>query len=69
MKNDEQCIPLLNLLVQEIPEHHKATLKFVMAHLCRMCQMEFRRGNKNPPTVLIQAMCHVFLRPPWERIM
>ncbi|XP_017772624.1 PREDICTED: phosphatidylinositol 3-kinase regulatory subunit alpha isoform X2 [Nicrophorus vespilloides] len=69
IRNDEQCATMLNSYVQEIPESHRSTLQFVMAHLCRMCQMEHTRGNKNPPTVLVQVMCHIFLRPPWERII
>nr|CAI5831801.1 unnamed protein product [Callosobruchus analis] len=40
-----------------------------MGHLCRICQLEYARGNKSPPTVLVQVMCHIFLRPPWERII
>lgn len=69
MKSNEQCKSMLAQLIQDIPEHHRSTLKFVMAHLCRMCSMEHARGNKNPPTVLTQVMCHILLRPPWERIM
>lgn len=68
-KNDEECTSILKQLIKELPEHHRSTLRFVMAHLCRICQMEFSRGNKNPPTVLIQVMCHIFLRPQWDRIM
>ncbi|XP_050314474.1 phosphatidylinositol 3-kinase regulatory subunit alpha isoform X1 [Anthonomus grandis grandis] len=68
-KNDEECASILKQLVKELPEHHAITLHFVMAHLCRLCQMEFARGNKNPPTVLIQVMCHIYLRPPWDRII
>lgn len=69
MKSNEQCRSMLAQLIQEIPEHHRSTLKFVMAHLCRICSMEYARGNKNPPTVLTQVMCHILLRPPWDRIM
>ncbi|CAH0562412.1 unnamed protein product [Brassicogethes aeneus] len=68
-KNDEACSSILRQLVEELPEHHKTTLRFIMSHLCRMCQMEYARGNKSPPTVLIQVMCHIFLRPPWEHII
>ncbi|XP_025835564.1 phosphatidylinositol 3-kinase regulatory subunit gamma-like, partial [Agrilus planipennis] len=68
-RNDEQCSSLLNHLAQNIPEHHRTTLHFLMAHFCRICQMEYARGNKNPPTQLIQVMCHILLRPPWERII
>ncbi|KAJ8950354.1 hypothetical protein NQ314_007889 [Rhamnusium bicolor] len=68
-RNDEECTSTLRQLVQELPEHHKYALHFIMGHLCRICQMEHARGNKSPPTVLIQVMCHIFLRPPWERII
>ncbi|XP_030748688.1 phosphatidylinositol 3-kinase regulatory subunit alpha isoform X1 [Sitophilus oryzae] len=68
-KNDEECTSILKQLVDELPDHHRSTLQFVMVHLCRICQMEFARGNKSPPTVLIQVMCHILLRPPWERII
>ncbi|CAH1121068.1 unnamed protein product [Ceutorhynchus assimilis] len=68
-KSDEECTAVLKQLIKELPEHHKSCLSFVMAHLLRICQMEFDRGNKNPPTVLIQVMCHIILRPPWDRII
>jgi hypothetical protein len=68
-KTDEACANTLSRYVEDLPENHRSTLKYVMAHLCRMCQMEYSRGNHSPPTVLIQALCHIFLRPPWERIM
>ncbi|XP_019865910.2 phosphatidylinositol 3-kinase regulatory subunit alpha isoform X2 [Aethina tumida] len=68
-KGNEECTSILKQLIDDLPEHHKSTLKFIMIHLCRMCQMEFARGNKSPPTVLIQVMCHIFLRPPWEHII
>nr|CAD7401919.1 unnamed protein product [Timema cristinae] len=69
IRNDEQCAICLCHLVQELPEHHRSTLHFMMAHLCRMCQMQHARGIKEPPSVLVQVLCHVFLRPPWERII
>ncbi|XP_065166487.1 phosphatidylinositol 3-kinase regulatory subunit gamma isoform X3 [Atheta coriaria] len=66
---DSHCISQLNALVQEIPTPHRSTLQFVMSHLCRMCQMEHARGNKSLPNVLVQVMCHLLLRPPWEHII
>lgn len=60
---------MLTHCVKQLPDHHRYTLTFIMDHLCRICQMEHARGNHSPPTILIQAMCHIFLRPPWERIM
>ncbi|KAJ8941429.1 hypothetical protein NQ318_016061 [Aromia moschata] len=68
-RSDEECTSILRQLVEELPDHHKSTLRFIMGHLCRICQMEYARGNKSPPTVLVQVMCHIFLRPPWERII
>ncbi|XP_075219878.1 phosphatidylinositol 3-kinase regulatory subunit alpha isoform X2 [Lycorma delicatula] len=67
--NDEQCGACLKHLVQELPEHHRTTLAYLMSHVCRLCQMQFTRGNKEAPTILIQVLCHIFLRPPWERII
>nr|XP_023018059.1 phosphatidylinositol 3-kinase regulatory subunit alpha-like isoform X1 [Leptinotarsa decemlineata] len=68
-RNDEECTSILRQLVEELPDHHKSTLRFIMGHLCRICQLEYARGNKSPPTVLVQVMCHIFLRPPWERVI
>ncbi|XP_022189203.2 phosphatidylinositol 3-kinase regulatory subunit alpha isoform X2 [Nilaparvata lugens] len=67
--DDEQCSVCLMQLVQELPEQHKSTLTYLMAHLCRICQMQYSRGIKEAPTILIQVLCHIFLRPPWERII
>ncbi|XP_047101882.1 phosphatidylinositol 3-kinase regulatory subunit alpha [Schistocerca piceifrons] len=69
IRSDEQCAATLCHLAAELPEHHKATLNFLMAHFCRLCQMQHARGFREPPTVLIQVLCHIFLRPPWERII
>ncbi|XP_020283755.1 phosphatidylinositol 3-kinase regulatory subunit alpha isoform X3 [Pseudomyrmex gracilis] len=69
MKNNEQCATCLNQLVSELPEHHRSTLRYLMAHFCRICQMQHGRGYSEPPTILVQALCHVILRPPWERII
>ncbi|XP_033213327.1 phosphatidylinositol 3-kinase regulatory subunit alpha isoform X2 [Belonocnema kinseyi] len=69
LKNDEQCATRLAQLVSELPEHHKSTLHHLMAHFCRICQLQHARGYTEPPTILVQVMCHIFLRPPWERII
>ncbi|XP_063219175.1 phosphatidylinositol 3-kinase regulatory subunit gamma-like isoform X3 [Bacillus rossius redtenbacheri] len=69
IRNDEQCGSCMQQIVQELPEHHRATLHYLMTHLCRMCQLQYDHGFTEPPTVLIQDLCHVFLRPPWERII
>lgn len=69
MKNDEQCAARLGQLVSELPEHHRSTLFHLMAHFCRICQLQHGRGYIEPPTILIQVLCHIFVRPPWERIV
>nr|XP_012215205.1 PREDICTED: uncharacterized protein LOC105667777 isoform X1 [Linepithema humile] len=69
MRNDEQCATRLNQLVAELPEHHRSTLCHLMAHFCRICQLQHGRGYTEPPTILVQVLCHIFLRPPWERII
>ncbi|KAK1136130.1 hypothetical protein K0M31_000697 [Melipona bicolor] len=69
MKNDEQCAVRLGQLVSELPDHHRSTLFHLMAHFCRICQLQHGRGYMEPPTILIQVLCHIFVRPPWERIV
>ncbi|XP_034944744.1 phosphatidylinositol 3-kinase regulatory subunit alpha isoform X2 [Chelonus insularis] len=69
IRNDEQCASRLNQLASELPEHHRSTLHFLMAHFCRICQLQHARGYTEPPTILVQVVCHIFLRPPWERII
>ncbi|KZC12898.1 Phosphatidylinositol 3-kinase regulatory subunit alpha, partial [Dufourea novaeangliae] len=69
VKNDEQCAIRLTQLVDELPDHHRSTLYHLMAHFCRICQLQHRRGYTEPPTILTQVLCHIFVRPPWERII
>lgn len=69
IRNDEQCAAHLMRLVEELPLHHKSTLSYLMAHFVRMCQKQHARGLHEPPTVLVQSLCHVLIRPPWERII
>lgn len=67
--NDEQCARSITQLVKELNPHHYYTLKFLMTHFLQLCQLQVSRGNKDPPTLLIQSLCHVFLRPPWDKIV
>ncbi|KAL0121559.1 hypothetical protein PUN28_006822 [Cardiocondyla obscurior] len=69
IRSDEQCAIRLNQLVAELPEHHRSTLCLLMEHFCRICQLQHGRGYTEPPTILVQVLCHIFLRPPWERII
>ncbi|XP_015190692.1 PREDICTED: phosphatidylinositol 3-kinase regulatory subunit alpha-like isoform X2 [Polistes dominula] len=69
MRSDEQCAARLGQLVTELPEHHRSTLFHLMSHFCRICQLQHGRGYTEPPTVLVQVFRHIFIRPPWERII
>lgn len=64
---DFQCAARLTSLVQELPEHHKLTLQFLLAHCIRLCQLNHASGNKNPQNIFVQVFSIVFLRPSWEQ--
>lgn len=69
IRNNDQCVQTLEQLVHQLPIHHKSTLQTLMAHFCRVCRLQYSRGFKEPPTILIQVLCHILLKPPWERIV
>jgi phosphoinositide-3-kinase regulatory subunit len=69
IRNKDQCVQTLEQLVHQLPIHHKSTLQTLMAHFCRVCRLQYSRGIKEPPTILIQVLCHILLKPPWERIV
>lgn len=60
---------LMHLINTELPEHHCVTFKWIMAHLCRICCMQFERGIQDHPLPLVQVFCHIFLRPVWRDIV
>uniref|UniRef100_A0A8D9A0V9 Phosphatidylinositol 3-kinase regulatory subunit alpha n=1 Tax=Cacopsylla melanoneura TaxID=428564 RepID=A0A8D9A0V9_9HEMI len=53
-------------LVQDFPPHHLSCIRYFMAHLCRLCSLQFSRGCRDPPTILIQSFTSVILRAPSE---
>lgn len=67
--DDEQAASCLNQLTNQLPEHHQSVLHYLMSHVCRICQLQHARGMREPPTILVQVLCHILLRPPWERII
>jgi RhoGAP domain len=60
---------LMHLINNDLPEHHRVTFKWLMAHLCRICCMQFERGIHDHPLPLVQVFCHIFLRPVWVNIV
>ncbi|XP_071543394.1 phosphatidylinositol 3-kinase regulatory subunit alpha isoform X4 [Panulirus ornatus] len=69
IQNDDQCAKCLAQMVKELNSHHFYTLQFLMSHFLQLCQLQVGRGILDPPTLLIQSLCHVLLRPPWEKIV
>jgi phosphoinositide-3-kinase regulatory subunit len=67
--NDKQAIHQMMKLVHDLPEHHSQTLVHIMKHLIRICRMQYQRGLKDQPIILIQVWCHIIMRPPWEKIV
>lgn len=67
--NDDQCAKVMTEILSQLNPHHYCTLKYLMLHLIQLCQLQVSRDIKYPPTILIQSLCHVLLRPPWERIV
>lgn len=66
---DKSVVHLMHLINNELAEHHRMTLKWIMAHLCRICCMQFERGIQELPLPLVQCFCHIFLRPMWPDIV
>jgi phosphoinositide-3-kinase regulatory subunit alpha/beta/delta len=66
---DKSVVHLMHLINTELPEPHRKTLKWIMAHLCRICCMQYERGNDELPLPLVQCFCHIFLRPIWNDIV
>lgn len=67
--NDAEAVKLLRAHIHELPIYHNMTLKYIMIHLIRICRMQYQRGLKAQPTILIQVWCHILMRPPWEKIV
>lgn len=66
---DKQVIGnLMHLVNNELPVHHRLTLKWLMSHLCKIILLQYDRGNREYPLTFVQNWCHIFIRPPWEKI-
>ncbi|OQR68464.1 phosphatidylinositol 3-kinase regulatory subunit alpha-like [Tropilaelaps mercedesae] len=67
-RNDDACALKLRQLVHQLPTQHESTLRALLAHLCRLCKLQFSRGLTHPPFDVVNAFCYVLLRPHWENI-
>ncbi|XP_052892856.1 uncharacterized protein LOC128300726 isoform X1 [Anopheles moucheti] len=69
MLDDQQAVERMKAIIQDMAPHHNKTLHYFMRHLIRICRLQFMRGNKQQPTMLLQNWCHILMRPAWERIV
>lgn len=67
--SDTEAVKQLKAHIHDLPIYHNMTLKYIMIHLIRICRMQYQRGLKAQPTILIQVWCHILMRPPWEKIV
>lgn len=67
--DDQQAVERMKAIIQDMAPHHNKTLHYFMRHLIRICRLQFMRGNKQQPTMLLQNWCHILMRPAWERIV
>lgn len=67
--NEAAALEQLRAHIQDLPIYHSMTLRYIMVHLIRICRMQYQRGLKEQPTILIQVWCHILMRPPWEKIV
>lgn len=56
-------------LANSLPAAHVSILRYLMAHFCRLWQMQFESGVRDDIDKLSKVFCHIILRPPWDRIM
>ncbi|XP_037090367.1 phosphatidylinositol 3-kinase regulatory subunit alpha-like [Pollicipes pollicipes] len=68
MDSAEGCAAAVEALVTQLQDHHQATLRLLMRHICRLCQLQQARGCRYPPTQLLKTLSFVLIRPPFEQI-
>ena len=68
LESSEGCSAAVDSLVSRLQDHHGATLRLVMRHVLRLCQLQQARGCRLPPTQLLKTLSFVLIRPPFEQI-
>nr|QCW06539.1 phosphatidylinositol 3-kinase regulatory subunit alpha-like protein [Pinctada imbricata] len=66
--NNDRTKLLLDL-VGQLPNAHKSTLKYLMAHFLRLWWIQHESGVEDGLDKLSHVFCHILLRPPWEKII
>ncbi|XP_076462015.1 phosphatidylinositol 3-kinase regulatory subunit gamma-like [Babylonia areolata] len=56
-------------LVEDLPAAHRSTLKYLMAHFCRLWKYQNESGTMDGVDKLSHVFCHILMRPPWEKII
>lgn len=68
IQDDDLATNIICDLVQKLPTHHRATLIFLLQHLCHVCQLQEEFNLSDPLSKICYAFCHVLMRPSWENI-
>ncbi|KAL8590212.1 hypothetical protein ACOMHN_010407 [Nucella lapillus] len=56
-------------LVEDMPLAHRSTLKYLMAHFCRLWKYQNESATNDGVDKLSHVFCHILLRPPWDKII
>ncbi|XP_043227510.1 phosphatidylinositol 3-kinase regulatory subunit alpha-like isoform X2 [Amphibalanus amphitrite] len=64
----EGCAPDVDAFVSRLQDHHAATLRLVMRHVCRLCRLQQDRGCRFPPAQLLKTLSFVLIRPPYDQL-
>ena len=68
MESSEGCSSAVESFVSRLQDHHAATLRLIMRHVCRLCQLQQARGCRYPPSQLLKTLSFALVRPPYEQI-
>lgn len=64
--SETQCAENLCELVDALPDHHQLTLRFLLGHLIRLCQLHHVQEGKPAHALLVPLFSLLLLRPPWH---
>lgn len=67
--SEDMANVLLFKYIEKLPLAHRIVLTYFIDHLRRISQLQYKRGRKEPPTIMLQSFCHILLLPPWDKII